>query len=317
MPQEIFQDPLFSSIPSHLQEKVTQAQEIETASQESALQSLSMVDHTSLSGQETEDDIVRLCNEARGTSDELSTAAICIYGEAIRPGLVALAKEKLQNTNISIAVVNAFPCPQDFSADEIYETAIRDLAEGADEIDTVFDVKAFKDGKLDIVRQKLSAVRRAIDEHNDHLGPEEQQVILKTILNASAFDNYDDLYGACKIALDCGADYLKTSTGKGNPYLGVEKDTASLPIATVLIQAVADYEEETGIKRGIKIAGGIGKIIETAPIDTQRYKALMHSIAGRIDMRFGASGNTAQSLRNYGLGLKLDPGLSTPGEPSY
>ncbi|MCD8497175.1 MAG: hypothetical protein LRZ85_03285 [Alphaproteobacteria bacterium] len=229
-----------------------------------------------------------------------------------------MLKKTLSGNDIDLAAVNAFPCPQEYTPEEIYEEAKADIAAGAQHLDTVFDVLAFMDGDFEAVVAKLNAVRRAVDEHNSTLAPDENPVILKTIMQTAAFENYQDLFQACIMALECGADYLKTSTGKGNPHLNLDKDSASLMAGATLMQAVADFEDLTGYQRMIKISGGVGKTLDTAPVDTMRYKILMDLITSRPnDLRYGTSGGSLDSLRIYAqYGFQASPPSQNGPEPA-
>ena len=301
-------DPIYASMPKELREAVDDAAAIQAVNVNTTQKALGFIDNTSLNGNETPGDIIALCDGAKEYSE---TAAICIYGERVRPGLIEVGLRELSGTGIKLAVVNAFPYPYDFSPEEIKAETLADLEAGAQEFDTVLDVQAFKSGNLYLAGEKLRAVRQTIDEFNKNSN--KPPVILKTILNSAAFDNAIDLYDAAVFALSEGADFVKTSTGKDIKAFNIEKDSATLPISCVLMQAAKNYKmANNGIVPGMKVAGGL-----KSPVDVARYFSLATDIMGAENvtpdkLRFGASASFKQTL----LGYIKDPENFNAGQPN-
>src|SRR6266446_3741945 len=163
-----------------------------------------------------------------------SVAAICVY-----PALVADAKEALRGSTVKVAsVATGFPSGQTFREIKIAETrAARDA--GADEIDMVIDRGAFLSGDYLTVFEEIVDVKEATGEAH-----------LKVILETGELETYDNVRRASVLAMAAGADFIKTSTGKVQP-------AATLPVTLVMLEAIRDFERQTGRQVGMKPAGGI------------------------------------------------------------
>jgi deoxyribose-phosphate aldolase len=196
------------------------------------------IDLTTLEGKDTPGRVAQLCRKAL-TPDtrDLSlphVAAVCVY-----PSLVSAAKKALQGTDVKVAsVATAFPSGQTGVAVKLEETRAA-VADGADEIDMVIDRGAFHSGRYRDVRSEIEAVKQAC-------GP----AALKVILETGELGTYDNVRRASQLAMEAGADFIKTSTGKIAP-------AATPPVALVMLQAARDFERRTGRRVGVKVAGGI------------------------------------------------------------
>ncbi|MEX2607361.1 MAG: deoxyribose-phosphate aldolase [Kiritimatiellia bacterium] len=199
---------------------------------------LSMIDLTTLEGQDTPGKVRQLCHKALHLHDALpglpSVAAVCVY-----PGMVAVARAALGKSAINVAsVATAFPSGQ--SAPDIKLADTRMAVEaGADEIDMVISRGKMLSGEYDFVFDEIAAVK-------DVCG----KVRLKVILETGELDTYDTVRRASDIAMHAGADFIKTSTGKIQP-------AATLPVTLVMLQAIRDFHRATGKMVGMKPAGGI------------------------------------------------------------
>jgi len=269
------------SMPENLQEIIKKAESLESGNRDTAIQSIHNMDITSLKegdiamiGIESEEEIKKLCDAAQKHDFEY-TAAICVY-----PNQIANVKTCLgDNHSIKIAVVNNFP-HGDLSAKEAEDSAFEAILAGADEIDTVIDYEAFMNGDIETVVEKLKAVRKTCLRSN---------VKLKTILKASIYADYDDLYDAASLAIECGCDFVKTCTGKlpKEEFSDGTLDASTLKSAATVMQAIADSGSKSV---GVKISGGV----KTA-VDCERMRYLSDNILGKnyfIDnkkFRFGAS----------------------------
>ena len=154
-----------------------------------------MIDHTQLNPFATEDDIKRLCEEAKKYH---------FYGVIVNPYYVKLAKELLKGTEIKVMSVIGFPFGATYKEVKALEAelAIRD---GADELDMVMNISAAKSGRWDVVKEDISAVNKVAKSHGK---------LLKVIIETGYLTD-DEKIKACQVAVEAGADYVKTSTGFG------------------------------------------------------------------------------------------------------
>ena len=201
-----------------------------------------MVDLTTLEGADTPGKVRALCAKAvrPDPSDPTvpSVGAICVYND-----MVKIARTELDNNggqNIPVAAVStAFP-----SGRASMEVKIRDtkdaLENGAAEIDMVIDRGAFLSGHLGEVFDEIKAIKEVCGE----------RAHLKVILETGELVTLDNVRKASYLAMLAGADFIKTSTGKVAP-------AATAPVVLVMLEAVRDYYKETGIRIGVKPAGGI------------------------------------------------------------
>jgi len=199
---------------------------------------LSMIDLTTLEGRDTPGKVKQLCHKAWNlhdtTTDLPHVAAVCVY-----PTQVATAVQALKHTAINVAAVATyFPSGQSSLAVKLADTRYA-VEEGADEIDMVISRGKFLAGEYAAVYDEIAAVKEACG--NAHL---------KVILETGELDNYDQVHLASRIAIDAGADFIKTSTGKVQP-------AATLPVTLVMLEVIRDHYYKTGVRIGMKPAGGI------------------------------------------------------------
>ncbi len=210
---------------------------------------VSMVDLTTLEGADTPDKVRSLCGKAVNPvptylQKEMqkypnyreipSTGAICVY-----PNMVPYAKEALKGSNVQLAAVSTgFPSGQVPLEVKIADTKAA-VQYGATEIDMVIDRGAFLKGEFQRVFDEIVIIKEAC-------GPAHLKVILET----GELKTYDNVRLASWLAMEAGADFVKTSTGKVQP-------AATMPVTLVMLQAIADYYRVTGKKIGMKPAGGI------------------------------------------------------------
>lgn len=210
---------------------------------------LSMCDLTSLEGADTPGRIQQMCAKARypvppdliGSflkSKSLppipSVAAVCVY-----PSMVPIAVQSLQGSGINVASVStAFPSGQAPLEIKMADTRFA-VEQGASEIDMVINRGAFLSGRYQQAYDEIVEIKKVC-----------QNVHLKVILETGELGSYDRVRLASDIAMEAGADFIKTSTGKVTP-------AATLPVTLVMLQAIADYYQRTGKRIGMKPAGGI------------------------------------------------------------
>ncbi|MGQ0430686.1 MAG: deoxyribose-phosphate aldolase [Gammaproteobacteria bacterium] len=231
---------------------------------------LSMIDLTTLEGQDTHGKVTQLCQKAIHLRDSLPglphVAAVCVY-----PTMVAVARRALAGHDIKVAsVATAFPSGMAPLAVKLEETRIA-VQEGADEVDMVISRGAFLEGNHQYVFDEIAAIKEAC-------GPAHLKVILET----GELGTLDRVRRASVLAMHAGADFIKTSTGKVQP-------AATMPVTLVMLQAIRDHYYSTGQRIGMKPAGGIAK----AKLALQ-YLVMLRETLGEDWMtpalfRFGAS----------------------------
>ena len=200
---------------------------------------VSFMDLTTLEGKDTPGKIAYLCRKALQPAEPKyrvpPCAAVCVY-----PNMVKYARKFLGDRSpVKVAsVATGFPSGQ-FPIRTRLDEVRRAVGEGADEVDMVINRGAFLDGDHAKVFDEIAAVR-------DACGPAH----LKTILETGELVTYDNVRLASEIAMQAGADFIKTSTGKVNP-------AATMPVTLVMLEAIRDYFFATGIRIGMKPAGGI------------------------------------------------------------
>jgi deoxyribose-phosphate aldolase len=193
------------------------------------------IDLTTLEGRDSPGRVRSLCAKAAYPAPGAPrVAAVCVY-----PSLLAVAKDALRGTGVLVAsVATAFP-----SGLSSLDVRLRDteaaLGAGADEIDMVIDRGAFLAGDEARVFAEIAAVKSLCGG-----------VHLKAILETGELGSYDATRRASDLALEAGADVIKTSTGK----IGT---SATLATALVMAEAIRDFAHRTGERRGLKVAGGV------------------------------------------------------------
>ena len=229
-----------------------------------------MMDLTTLEGSDTPGKIAFLCRKAIQPLDPRyqapSCAAVCVY-----PSLVRIARKFLEHSSVKVAsVATAFPAglmPAKLKLREV-RSAIRD---GANEIDMVINRAGFLAGEYQRVFDEIAATREAC-------GPAHLKVILET----GELQTYDNVRLASEIAMRAGADFIKTSTGKISP-------AATMPVTLVMLEAIRDYFYESGIRIGMKPAGGIRTAKEALAYLVMVKETLGDDWLTPALFRFGAS----------------------------
>jgi deoxyribose-phosphate aldolase len=199
---------------------------------------LNVIDLTSLSTTDNKSSILHLTGKVNSFQSRFTNipnvAAICVF-----PNFVSVVKDKLTAKNVRIAAVaGAFPTSQTFRSIKIAECKMA-IDAGADEIDIVIPVGAFLGNDYAMVADEILEIKEAIG--NKHL---------KVIVESGLLGDYELIFKASMIAMDAGADFIKTSTGKVNI-------SATPEAAYVMCRAISDFYAETGIRVGFKPAGGI------------------------------------------------------------
>jgi deoxyribose-phosphate aldolase len=200
---------------------------------------VSMMDLTTLEGKDTPGKVAYLCRKAlyplEAKYNVPSCGAVCVY-----PNMVKYARRFLgDNSPVHVAsVATGFPSGQMALRTRLEEVR-RAVADGADEIDMVINRGAFLAGDHALVFDEIASVKEACGAAH-----------LKVILETGELVTYDNVRIASQIAMEAGGDFIKTSTGKVAP-------AATIPVTLVMLEAIRDYFYATGIRIGMKPAGGI------------------------------------------------------------
>jgi len=200
---------------------------------------LSMIDLTTLEGKDSPGKVKQLCYKASHLHDNFPNlphvAAICVY-----PPMVSIAKKALEGTKINVAsVATAFPSGMANLQAKLEEVKSV-VNEGADEIDMVISRGKFLSGEYQYVSDEIAQVKEACGKAH-----------LKVILETGELVTLDNVRLASDIAMEAGADFIKTSTGKVTP-------SATPPVVLTMLEAIRDFNNKTGKQIGMKPAGGIG-----------------------------------------------------------
>jgi deoxyribose-phosphate aldolase len=216
----------------------------------------SLIDLTTLNTTDTEERVAQLCSRVNSIEEKVSgipnVAAICVY-----PNFVKLVRQKLLIKNVGIVSVAAgFPSSQTFLDIKLKEVGMA-VDRGATEIDTVMPLGLFLAGDTHAVSEEIENIKKITGK-----------VTLKIILETGAIPDYEMVMKAAFVCMEAGADFIKTSTGKLSP--------AATPEAfLVMALAIKTYFETTGIKIGIKPAGGI-----VTPEDALLYYGIVNEVLG-------------------------------------
>jgi deoxyribose-phosphate aldolase len=226
-----------------------------------ARRALGLVDLTRLGAAETAADMGSLCERAMTACGPV--AAVCVW-----PQFVSQCRSALAGTGIRVAAVANFPDGGSDAEVAVLQTRTI-VADGADEVDLVMAYHAWLEGRRDLSRKLIAHCKVAC-------GP---GVVLKVILETGVLATPEAVREASLDAIDSGADFIKTSTGKTSV-------SATPEAAAIMLRAIRDR----GAEVGFKAAGGIRELAQAA-----EYLSLADEIMGRdwacpARFRFGASG---------------------------
>ncbi|CAG9833800.1 unnamed protein product [Diabrotica balteata] len=251
------------------------------------LKAITLIDLTTLGGDDTKSNVTRLCfKAARPVAEDIlnelgfeyneespiHTAAVCVYPSRVADAVKALGDMGMLSKINVAAVATGFPSgqyPINTRLDEI-KYAVKN---GAKEIDIVIDRSLVLTGKWQELYQEIQVMKEAC-------GPDAH---LKAILATGELGTLDNIYKASLVAMMAGSDFIKTSTGK-------EAVNATLPVGLIMARAIKDYFDRMGYKVGLKPAGGV----RTAS-DAINWLVLIKETLGNDWLnselfRFGASG---------------------------
>ncbi len=262
----------FDDMPVEIRDLIYEARNYDESDEDVKI-ILECIEHTSLNENDSAETIKKLCEDAVTEFGKVSS--VCVLPEHVKTAAICV------DPDIKVATVISFPDGID-SPDKIAADTMNAINNGADEIDIVFNWNSFihegEEGK-EISREALLACK-------DACGYDSR---MKVILETGKFNNYESLHEAAIMSLGCGADFLKTSTGKAENTAG-----ATMESAAVLLKAL----NETGSSAGIKLSGGV-KDIENALTYMQLAKNIMGPIWVNKDrFRIGSS-SLLGNILNY------------------
>ena len=237
----------------------------------------SMMDLTTLKTDDTPASVAKLVNKVNAFNETYPEwplpASLCVY-----PNFAAVVKEA-RKCDVNITVVSAcFPSSQSFLEVKLRECEIA-VEQGADEVDIVLALSSFLAGDYEAAANEIREVRRVIDAAAAKQG---RNVHLKVILDTGLLKTSENIAKASFLAMEAGADFIKTSTGK--------VDVNATPAAAyVMCECIAKYHAATGKKIGFKPAGGI-----STAADALCYYRIVETILGKEWLnkelfRFGVS----------------------------
>ena len=250
----------------------------ETAAPEVLKLCFSIMDLTTLKSNDTVASVKALVEKANGVMEAFPgyplPASICVY-----PNFASVVRDVRCCPELHVTTVAAcFPSSQSFLDVKVQECrlAVRD---GADEIDIVLALNHFLAGEYDAAAEEIVAVRKALDEEGEKAG---RKITLKVILETGLLAEPDLIARASFLAMEAGADFIKTSTGK------VEVN-ATPTAALVMCECIRLFNLKTGRKVGFKAAGGISNAK-----DALEYYHIVSSVLGEEWLnkelfRFGVS----------------------------
>lgn len=249
-------------------------------------QCFSIMDLTTLSSSDTVESVSKLVDKvnklAEAYPDYPAPASICVY-----PNFAQTVRSRKNNPAVHVTTVSScFPTAQSFLEVKVLECEMA-VKGGADEIDIVLALNSFLAGDYDRAYEEIVTMKNAIDKA---AAAEKREVVLKVILETGLLVTPANIAQASFLAMEAGADFIKTSTGKVS--------VNATPVAAyVMCEAIRRYYEVSGRKVGFKAAGGI-----STASDAICYYYIVSNILGRDWLcrerfRFGVSrlGNSLMS----------------------
>jgi len=203
------------------------------------------IDHTLLKATATPSEIKKLCSEAK----EYNFFAVCVNGCYVK-----LAKQEIANSEVKVAAVIGFPLGAMSTEAKVSETEIC-IKNGADEIDMVINIGMFQSGNNDYVEDEIFAIKKACGNK-----------VLKVIIE-TCYLSEEEKRTACKLAMNAGADFVKTSTGFGTGGATLEdiKLMKEVVVDTLKIKASGGIRDKETAKEYIAL--GISRIGTSSGIE--------------------------------------------------
>ncbi len=241
----------------------------------------SVIDHTSLNSKDSMESVVKFVSDLKKSIKKYkldNVASVCVF-----PNYAKLVKSELSGTGISVCcVAGGFPFSQTFPEIK-YQECSKAVEEGADEIDVVIPVGEMSQGNCSYVVGDLKNMREACGDK-----------IFKVIIESGELKSMEQTFAASILAMEAGADFIKTSSGK-------VPVNATSDAVYVMCYAIKKYYEKTGVKVGLKVAGGV-----SSPATAIQYLAIVKNILGEEWLtkdlfRIGASSLTNKLQKEYSV----------------
>ncbi len=258
------------------------------------LRAISCMDLTTLSGDDTDERVRRLCAKARQPVQPdlvqklgieqlgVKVAAVCVYHTFIETALTAL-----EGSGVHVAAVSTgFPAGLSPLAERVAEIR-RSVEAGAHEIDVVITRAHVFGGRWQALYDEIAAFKQACGSSH-----------MKVILGSGDLLTLRNIARASFVAMMAGADFIKTSTGK-------EPTNATLPVSLVMVRAIREYAQQTAMAVGFKPAGGIRTAKQSIDWLAMMKEELSRSWLSAHLFRFGASGllgDIERQLEHYATG---------------
>lgn len=230
----------------------------------------SCLDLTTLNSTDSDQSVIRLVQKVNQLDEEhpdlRNVAAICVY-----PIFAEVVRDTLEVENVKVACVSGgFPASQTFTEVKIAETAMA-IMEGAEEIDIVMPIGKFLSGDYESMCDEIQELKETCKEK-----------CLKVILETGALNTAENIKKAAILSMYSGANFIKTSTGK-------TQQGATPEAVYVMCQAVKEYYDHTGVKIGVKVAGGINSVADAVTYYTIVKETLGEEWLNNTLFRIGSS----------------------------
>ena len=239
---------------------------------------MALMDLTTLHTEDSPESVKKLVGKVNSFMNDYPEyplpASICVF-----PTLASVVRENLATSDVHVtAVAGCFPTSQSFIEVKVKECEMA-VEAGADEIDIVLALNAFMSGDEETARKEIRTIRAAVDEAAAKAG---RKVTLKVILETGLLVTPENIANASFLAMEEGADFIKTSTGKVSV-------NATPMAAYIMCESIKAFHEKTGRKVGFKAAGGI-----STSKDAVCYHSIVKTILGndwinKELFRFGVS----------------------------
>ncbi len=241
----------------------------------------SYIDLTFLSHTDTYNSIRRVCervNQVKHKFNVENVAGVCVYPRFIETLRTTLTDESVR----VVSVTGGFPASQTMLDVKRLETELA-ISSGADEVDMVISVGEFLEGNYQLVFDEINELKQVAGDRK-----------LKVILETGTLSDFVLIYKASILAMEAGADFIKTSTGK-------EKVGATPEAGYVMALAIKDYYERTGRRVGLKPAGGVSSSDKAVIYYTIVKEVLGDEWLNADLFRIGSSGLANKLLKELNL----------------
>lgn len=241
-------------------------------------QCFAAMDVTTLHTEDTPESVAKLVRKVNGLAKEFPEypmpASICVF-----PNFASVVRENLEDNGVRVTTVaGCFPSSQSYVEVKERECALA-VENGADEVDIVLPLNSFLAGDFDAASAEIRAMRAAVDKAGEKVG---RKVVLKVILETGLLVTMENIANASFLAMEAGADFIKTSTGKVS--------VNATPVAAyVMCSCIAAFHAKTGRKVGFKAAGGISSTMDAVSYHSIVSTVLGAEWLGRDGFRLGVS----------------------------